>query len=627
MLQTVLSFTFTSRSRVVAYRRFVIAFSLIVLVLPAFGQAPEKAAPESPALTRMKKDLYFLASPECEGRGPGTQGIDLAADYIVRQLVEAGLKPGVKNEYYQPFTIGGPPVLGKPNLLNFKGPDNKAAVPELDKDFRVMGLSGKGKIDAPLVFVGYGLQAKNLKYDEYAGIDVAGKIVVMLRHTPRWNDKEMPFGGEDRDKWASLEKKIATAESSKAAAIILINDSTELPKDELLSFSYLTQASSSRIPVVQVKREVMGPIIANGLGMSLAEIEKGIDDDLKPRSGLIKDWTAAMDINVARSKLPVKNVVAVLPGSGPLAKEIIVVGAHYDHLGYGGSGSLAKNVKGKVIHHGADDNASGTTAMIELARRFGAQKDRQGRTLVFMAFSAEERGLLGSLHYVKEPLFPLADTVAMLNLDMVGKLRPDSTTKLDNLLVQGVGTGKGFDQLVEKLKTPSFHLAKTASGMGPSDHQSFNQKKIPVLFFYTGSHPDYHKPSDTADGINLDGMTKVVDYVEKIATELASEPQRREYVEVKGGPSKSGGPNMPKMGIAPGYDEDKPGLLVTAVSEGGAAEKGGLKAGDIIVEIGGKNVTNIETYMVAMSEQKAGEVVAVVVVRNDKKLTLKVTPR
>lgn len=603
------------------YRRFVGVVSVFVLAIAASGQEAEKTP-----LGRMKKDLFYLASDECEGRGPSTKGINLAADYIVKQFADAGLKAGGVKEYFQPFSISGLPVLLEPNRVAFQGKDETVEL-KIGQSFQVMGNSGKGKVDAPMVFVGYGLQAKQHKYDEYEGIDVAGKVVVALRRTPRWTNEAMPFGGKDKEALGALLKKIATAEANKAMAVILVNDATELPKDDLESFSFLDRATLARVPVVQVTRAAIEPILKSGLGKSLSEIEKAIDEDLMPRSGVLAGWKAEIETTVGRSTLPVKNVVGVVEGNGPLAKEIVIIGAHYDHLGFGDVGSLAKDKgKEKAIHYGADDNASGTTAMIELARRFAGMKDRQGRKLVFMAFSAEERGLLGSKHYTKEPIFPLADTVAMVNIDMVGKLRPDPMSKQDKLQIHGVGTGKGLDQLVDKFNTNSFTLSKSASGNGPSDHMSFNEKKVPVLFFFTGLHNDYHKPSDTPDRINLEGMDKIVDYIEKIVGELASEPQRRPYVEVKGG-SPTSGPKGPRLGIAPGYDSEKPGLLVEAVTAGGAGEKGGLKAGDLIIEIGGKNVTNIETYMVAMSEQKAGHEVAIVVVRDQKKLTLKVTPQ
>jgi hypothetical protein len=593
---------------------FVILFA--VIVVPSFGQTPE-----SQSLANMKRDLYFLASDDCEGRGPGTKGIDLAADYIAKQFADAGLKPGGVNGYFQPFTIQGPAVLETPNSIAVTGPDKKA-VNLGDNDYHVMGISGSGKVSAPLVFVGYGLQTK-VKYDEYVGIDVKGKIVVMLRRTPRWGSDNSPFGGKKGNFYGGLEKKVAVAQTNGAAAVILINDASEAG-DVLPPFSLLAAGTSNKIPCIQVKRSVIDPILKSGLGMSLPEIEKAIDRDLKPLSGPLNGWTAKVETHVARSRIPVKNVIAVLDGKGPLANEILVVGAHYDHLGYGGSGSLAGGVN--AIHHGADDNGSGTTAVMELARRYAEKKDRQGRKLVFMAFSAEERGLLGSQHYCKEPLFPLADTAAMVNIDMVGKLRPDMETKKDKLIVQGIDTSKNFGALVEKLNTPGFTFAKTKGGNGPSDHSSFYDKKIPVLFFWTGTHPDYHKPSDTAERINYEGMKKIVDYVDTVVAELATVKDRPQYIAVKGG-AATGAPAGAKLGVRPNYESDKEGLLLDGVNPGEAAEKAGLKAGDRIVEIAGKTVTNIETYMVIMSQQKVGQAIEIGILRDGKKMTLKATPQ
>jgi hypothetical protein len=353
--------------------------------------------------------------------------------------------------------------------------------------------------------------------------------------------------------------------------------------------------------------------------MSLKEIETAIDSDFKPRSGPLKGWTANVETHVARPMIPVKNVIAVLEGHGPLAKEIVVVGAHYDHLGYGGPGSLAKG--SKAIHHGADDNASGTTSVMELARRFAERKDRQGRKLVFMTFSAEERGLLGSRFYCKEPLFPLADTVAMVNIDMVGRL-----PKNDKLIVQGLDTSKSFEPLVEKLNKPGFTFSKTKGGNGPSDHSSFYDKKIPVLFFWTGTHSDYHRPTDTAERINLDGMKKIVDYVDTVVAELASVPDRPQYIAVKGG-AAVGAPKGPRLGVTPNYESEKDGVLIDGVSGGGAAETAGLKAGDRIVEIAGKTVSSVETYMVIMSQQKVGQAIEISIIRGEKKLSMKITPQ
>jgi hypothetical protein len=599
--------------------------------LPALSQVATKPSVEllskdkDDAVARMKKDIFFLASDECEGRGPGTKGIDLAADYIAKTFAGLELKPGgLKGSYFQPFSISGVPVLEMPNTFSLTGPKDKTTDVPFETDFEVMGLSGKGKVSAPLVFAGYGVQSRDYKYDDYEGIDVAQKVVVLLRHSPRYFGTEPLGGAKDRDMLAALERKIATAESHKAAAVILVNDLGEAKMgDKLPPFKYLQQATSSRIPCIFVKRSVLDPVFQSAVGKSLDEVEKAIDKDLKPQSFDLTGWTAAIETNVRRQQLEVKNILGIIPGSGPLANQYVVVGSHYDHLGYGGPGSLAKG--STEIHHGADDNGSGTTAMMELARRFADRKDRTGRSLLFMAFSAEERGLLGSKHYSEHPLIPISDTAAMVNLDMVGRLRPDPTTKKGKLIAQGTGTSKGFDSLIDALNKQDFTFAKVPAGTGPSDHDSFYRKKIPVLFFWTGVHPDYHKPTDTADKIDLQGMAKVVDFTEMVIAKLVTDTERPEYIEVKGG-TPSRGPGGPKLGIQPAYESDKEGLTIDGVADGGPAAQAGMKAGDRIVELAGRPVTNIETYMVIMGAQRIGQPFDAVVIREGKKLTLKVTP-
>jgi Zn-dependent M28 family amino/carboxypeptidase len=308
----------------------------------------------------------------------------------------------------------------------------------------------------------------------------------------------------------------------------------------------------------------------------------------------------------------------------------VVVGAHYDHLGYGGRSSLAPDKNKKQIHYGADDNASGTAALIELARAFGQQPKREGRRLVFMAFSAEEMGLLGSRHYCeKQPIFPLDSTVAMVNLDMVGRMAPDGKSKKGVLTIQGVGTAKNFKELVDGIsKETDFHVVKKEGGIGPSDHASFYRKNIPVLFFFTGTHKDYHRPSDTAEKINYGDMVAITALAERITQTLATDRKRPEYVKVAGGDESPGiVPGMPKLGIMPNYASDAKGVLVGGVKEGGPAEKGGLKAGDQIVEIAGKQVTGIENYMVIMGQQRAGQPLEIRVLREGKELKLRVTPQ
>jgi hypothetical protein len=597
------------------------ALAVVLLLVPLALAANEEAIE-----ARMRADLAYLASDELEGRGIETKGIELAADYIARKFVEAGLTPGGSKGWYQPFVVHGASQLDSPGNLTLHGPLGQTITLRPGVDFQVMGLSGAGTVNAPLVFAGYGAVAKEIGYDDYKDVDVAGKIAVVLRHTPRWNNADLPFDGPRKDEHADLTKKQALAESRKAAAVIVVNDSTEEPGgDKLMTFDYLKQARTpSHVPAVHLRRDVLDMIMQSSLGMPLRDMERAIDRDLKPRSAPLAGWTATIETAVTRTTIPVKNVVGVLEGSGPLAKETIVIGAHYDHLGYGGRGSLAKN-KAKEIHNGADDNASGTTAVIELARRFGAIKDRQGRRLVFMAFSAEETGLLGSQHYCnKEPLFPLETTAAMVNLDMVGRLRLDKETGRDRLIVEGVGTAKNFEALVDKLN-PGFAYAKRKGGTGPSDHDSFYRKKIPVLFFWTDTHENYHRPGDDIETINVPGMRKITDLAERVIAHLAVDPERPEYVQIAS-TMKMGAGKGPRLGVMPNYDEGKPGLLIGGVTDGGPAAKAGLKAGDLIVEIAGRPVTNIETYMVIMADQRPGRPLDIVILRGKEKVKLKVTP-
>jgi hypothetical protein len=288
----------------------------------------------------------------------------------------------------------------------------------------------------------------------------------------------------------------------------------------------------------------------------------------------------------------------------------------------------------KAIHHGADDNGSGTTALLELARRYGALKERQGRRLVFIAFTAEESGLIGSQYYCRRnPLFALKDTVAMVNLDMVGRLRSDPKSGKEKLTIEGTGTAKEFDAMLEKLN-PGFQLNKKPGGFGPSDHDSFCRQNIPVVFFFTGFHDkgsdDYHKPTDTADKINVTGMDKIVEYAEKVIVKLATDPARPQFVVVSPPPSPPPSPDkMARLALLPDYDYagTPPGMMVDRVSPGGAAQKGGIKDGDLIVEIAGRPVTNVETYMAVMRQQKVGEPTDVTVMRGGKKMQLKVVPQ
>jgi hypothetical protein len=605
----------------------------VALLGLSFLIAVQVRAANEAVLERLRKDITFLASDECEGRGVTTKGINLAADYIANEFKKAGLKPaGPDGSYFQPFTMRGTAKLENPNALTLRGPLGQEVRLRLNEDFRVLGLSGSGKVRAPVVFVGYGSTAKGVGpqdagYDDFQGVDVAGKVVVVLRKAPRAGNSNTPFGGRMSAYHQALSTKVANAESHRAAAILFVSDrETAKESDNLTEFSYTAFESGSKLPAIHFRRAQADALLQSALGTPLRELEEDIDRDLKPRSAALTGWTASLEVNVARPLTAVKNVVGVLEGGGPLAKETVVVGAHYDHLGYGDFGSLAGRLKTPQIHHGADDNGSGTTAIIELARRFGQRPSELRRRLVFIAFSGEESGLLGSAHYCNHPLFPLADTAAMVNLDMVGRLTQDPQTGKDKLLVEGSGSAKTFEGLLETLNQKyEFKMTKQASGMGPSDHASFYRKKVPVLFYWTGTHKDYHRPSDTSDKINIPGMAKIVDLAEETIDHLAATRERPEYVSVPS-PRGGGAPGMgPRVGIRPDYFDQEDGVLLDGVTEGTPAARAGLKENDRIIEVGGKPVKNLQNYMVLIRAYKSGDVIEFGVLRDGKKATVKVT--
>jgi hypothetical protein len=363
-------------------------------------------------------------------------------------------------------------------------------------------------------------------------------------------------------------------------------------------------------------------MLVSGKGTPLIEVEQDIDRDLKPRSGPITGWAAAFGTTAKVTSYNVKNIIGVVPGAGPLADETVVVGAHYDHLGYG----LQK--KGDKIYPGADDNGSGSTTVMELARRFGAQKNRQGRRLVFMWFSGEERGLLGSKHYADNPIFPLEKTAAMVNLDMVGRLKDGDNPEL---YAEGFDTGKGMKDLLDKLNLEfNFKIVGPHKQQiyGRSDQASFYRKGVPGMFFFTDFHPDYHKTGDTPDKINVAGMAKVASLAEKLIAQLAATQDRPEYVAgvIKakgfGGQKATAG----KLGLTPDATDKGNGVLVEAVTAGGAAAKAGVMAGDRITAIDTTPIPSVSAYLTAIQALRPGTAVEITLQRSGKDMKLKVVP-
>ena len=618
-------------------------FFLLLLSIPAFGQPP---APEEASVERMRKDLVFLAGPECEGRGVGTAGLNKAADYVAAAFKAAGLKPGGKNDaYFQPFKINNFPDLDGPSQLSFAGPDDTTIAVEANTEFKPTGFSTGGKASGGIVFVGHGITAPNLKYDDYAGVDVKGKWVIIIRRTPRAeNNKEGRFdssvpAGSDTP-FSALSGKLDNALGRGVKGVIFVSDTlTAGEADRLVSFDdhkYIDTAA--RFPVLHLKRAMASKLLQAATGKKLTELEADNDKDLKPVSVELKDWKADAEVGVTRKEVPVKNVVGVLEGSGPLADETVVIGAHYDHLGYGdGPLSAGGNAAQGKVHYGADDNGSGTTGLMELARRFGAMKERRGRRIVFIAFSGEERGLLGSVYYCNNPVFPLNKTAAMVNLDMIGRLRSGpgdwlGLTIKPRMVVYGTGTGDSFDRTIDAAELRfGLKILKVPGGIGRSDHESFYKKQVPVLFLFTGLHDEYHRPTDTVDKIDFKAMATVVTLTEDLVLDLGTTLARPKYREQSGGFEDPLNPTPPRPGVRLGVRPDYAymggdGMRIEGVTGGGAADKAGLKDGDVIVEIGGIPVRSVNGYMSSLVGKKPGDTIEVTVLRGGKKTMLKVVP-
>lgn len=606
------------------------------LVLLGLLAWPARGADPAEAEARLRRHLKFLAGDGCEGRGITTKGINLAAEYIAREFQASGLKPGGRDgTYFQPFSLTNGGRLGKNCRLSLRGPLGQQIVLENGKHFAVSLMGGSGKVDAPLVFAGYGITSTTPRYDDYAGLDVAGKVVVVLTGAPRGGSRYagvFPLTGRLASRPSSIQAKLANARAHKAAAVLLVNNRLALARlHDALPRTRLTvrDGEPSSLPAAHLRREWIDRMLA---GADLAGMEQDIDADLKPRSRALARWSCRLETEVIHNRITVKNVIGVLEGSGPLAKEMIVVGAHYDHIGFGsgvrrGIGGMAgpgapggvgfpfSEMGTSAVHHGADDNASGSSTVMELARRFGACKNRSGRRLVFMTFTAEESGLIGSRYYCEHPLFPLADTVAMINMDMVGRLQDHK------LLVGGVGTAKEFPALLDRLnRKHHFDLLREMSGQGPSDHSSFYAHNIPVLFCFTGFHEQYHRPTDRLETINVPGLRRVADLVEDAMWELNAAPKRPAFTKNSAGfaRDKTLWAKAPSVGIMPDYGHKGAGVLVEGVVRNTPAARAGLKKGDRIVAVGGKPVKDAVAFLTLTRTLPMGQKVELAVVRDGK---------
>lgn len=609
--------------------RAILATVLLPVVFVSQATAGESRAE---IVERVRADIKYLSSDELEGRGVETAGIELAASRILADFEKYGLKPGMPDgTFRQPFDIVvGKVEVGKDTTVTFNVAGTETKL-NLGSQFQPLQRGGDGSVESDLVFIGYGITSEEDGYDDYAGIDVEGKIIVVLRREPQQGVVNGAFRGTETSNHSYIDTKLKLAKENKAAGIIFVNDpysAMTSDRDELTSPAGFGVAGAD-IPFVHVKQSAINELLKAApltvtsddgevkLG-SLIEIGKHIDDTLKPISQTFANTTAKVVTEFSSQAIKAYNLIGVIEGEGELAEETIVIGGHYDHIGLGGIGSRTRNRKGE-IHNGADDNATGTAAVLEIARRV-ASGPRPQRRIVFICFSGEERGLLGSKHYVTDPAFPLENTVAMLNFDMIGTLR-------NNLVeVNGVGTAKEFADIVEAVDEESpLNTKRIDTPFAGSDHLPFFQNQIPVMFCFTGITPRYHTPDDDFETINVEGVVSVIDFTEGLLRRIDELPEPPQFNEFR---SRSRRPRrIPFLGIVPnmGIDSEEAGIPLQAVRPNSPAQKGGLQTGDSLVKVGEQDLSNFPDLISFLQSKKPNDMVTFSVKRGDEVVEVKVT--
>jgi len=603
---------------------------LLFAICVASVAAPPTTTTATPAIDpdHFLAHIKYLASPEMKGRATGSPELEKAADYIAKQFRSIGLKPVEGDSYFQPFAVTTNARLGRDNRFEYTE-HGKTARLKSGEDFIPFNFSSKSKVTGGVVFAGYGITAPEYHYDDYAGLDVKDKFVLILRHEPQEFDEHSVFDGKVYTEHAQFASKATNAKNHGVRGVILVNDTFNHrgDPDDLEKFERHVGPGNAGFPFVQIKEEVAARWISDA-GRNLEDIATAIDRDLKPQSFALPDSIEVREnIDVERAVKTVRNVAGYLPGD---TDEYVIIGAHYDHLGMGEQFSMAPSQAGTAVHPGADDNASGTAGVIELARWFSSQP-KQKRGILFMTFAGEELGLLGSSYYVNHPDLPLAKAVAMINLDMIGRVREGK------VYVGGAGTGSNLRASLEPVlaRYPMHIDFSETTGYGSSDHTSFTTKQVPVLFFFSGLHADYHKPSDTWDKIDAPDAAKLLDLIAEVSTELSTEADRPQFVRVEepknphaGAIAGSAGSGYgPEFGSVPDFTEIPNGVRFADIRPGTPAAQAGLKAGDILVEFDGKPIGNLYDFTYALRSKKPGDMVTVKVLRGNDTVTASVLLR
>jgi len=561
----------------------------------------------------LMEHIRYLAHENRQGRYPGTRESKDVISYMVRQLKSYGVKPGFENNSYaQPFSITDGIELGGNNQC-VVNQDTLA----VSSDFIPVWFSGNTSVTAPVVFAGYGfnIDEDQLLWNDYDELDVSGKWVMVMRHGPERNNQHSSYGPH-----TGLHKKMLVARDKGAVGIIFVSQKED---KELYPLKFISGYKNAGIPAIHLSNEKADQLLSQ-FRWNRESIQNIMDSD---KASVQFDMpnvsiSATVDLNLIEKRAA--NVVGIIrSGNRQYRDEYVVIGAHFDHLGWGGPGTGSRAPDTLAIHPGADDNASGTAGLLEIAQKLTSKKSHLKRSVILIGFDAEEKGLLGAKFFVDHPPVPLENLTAMLNMDMIGRMADSSSN------VGGVGTSPIFEPMLDSLsQNRPFTINMTKPGYGPSDHAAFYGKDIPVLFFFSGVHSDYHKPSDTWDLINLGGEKAIVDLVYDVAYHLARLDERPAFTEAgpKQGRARKNTKFKVTFGIVPAYGSTKEGLEVDGLSKAdGPAAKAGIKKGDLITSMNGKSVKDIYEFMDRLGELKPGMTIPVMIDRRGEKMELSVS--
>ncbi len=586
-------------------RNFIILF-LVVLSVTGFSQEARITASD------LREYVTFLASDSLKGRKPGTKEINVAADYIRDHYQAAGLKL-LGADGFQWFEIVTDVKLGDKNALSFGGYN---AV--LKKDFIPLSFSTSATVNAPVIFAGYGfdIDLDSLKWSDYKGVDVKGKWVMVFRADPDLENSDSKF-----IPYSDVRSKVLTAKDQGAAGLLLVTPKGLEKEDKLMPLVVENNEVTSGIPILNITRDLADKILKKS-GITVDSLERTIVASKMPKSFSAGESVAGT-VDVVQKRERTANVIAMLEGSDPVLKdEYLVIGGHYDHLGFGGQGSGSRMPDTNAVHNGADDNASGTAMVMELAKRLAPLKGKTKRSIIFVTFSSEEIGLLGSKYFVNHPPVELKKIKTMFNFDMVGRFDKEK----NSISLSGTGTSAEADSIVKPLEIKlSFMVTHSPDGYGPSDHASFYSSNIPVFYFNTGVHTDYHTPFDDTDKLDFDAEKQIGDFAADIILAVDNLPNALTFKESgkKENAGRSGRRLKVTLGIMPDFaGTEKKGLRIDGVTKDAPADKGGMKKGDIITGINGMPVGNIYEYMSRLQKLKHGMTVNVEIIRGEKNQVL-----